>query len=79
MVFLLYVHSLSPIQTLRSDVLDLALEQFLILAGVAVALVVLLVVLRAVFKLTRVIFRLGCLGVIAVLVIAYALMRGLAR
>ena len=58
--------------------LDLALEQFLILAGVAVALVVLLVVLRAVFKLTRVIFRLGCLGVIAVLVIAYALMRGLA-
>jgi hypothetical protein len=35
-------------------------------------------ILRAVFRLTRAFLRLGCLGVIIVLVIAFALMRGLA-
>lgn len=58
--------------------LGLTLEQFLILAAIGVALAVLLLVLRTVFKLARVIFRLGCLGVIIVLAVAFALMRGFA-
>jgi predicted tellurium resistance membrane protein TerC len=59
-------------------VLGLTVEQLLILAGVGVALIVLLMILRAIFRLTRAFLRLGCLGVIIVLVIAFALMRGLA-
>lgn len=58
--------------------LGLTVEQLLILAGVGVGLVVLLVVLRALLRLTRVFLRLGCLGVVIVVVVAYALMRGLA-
>ncbi len=58
--------------------LGLTLEQFLILAAIGVALAVLLLVLRTVFKLARVIFRLGCFGVIIVLAVAFALMRGVA-
>ena len=57
--------------------LGLTIEQLLILAGVGVALVVLLLVLRAIFRLTRMLFRLGCLGVVVALIIAFALMRGL--
>lgn len=56
--------------------LGLAVEQLLILAGVGVALVVILVVLRTIFRLTRILFRMGCLGVIVVLIVAFALMRG---
>ena len=56
--------------------LGLTIEQLMMLAGVAVALVVLLVVLRTIFRLTRILFRVGCLGVIVVLVVAFALMRG---
>lgn len=58
--------------------LGLGVEQLLILAGIGVALVVLLVILRAIFRLTRVFFRLGCLGVLIVLAVAFLLMRGLA-
>jgi predicted tellurium resistance membrane protein TerC len=66
------------LHTLRGKVLGLTVEQLLILAGVGVALIVLLMILRAIFRLTRAFLRLGCLGVIIVLVIAFALMRGLA-
>ncbi len=58
--------------------LGLTVEQLLILAGVGVGLVVLLVVLRALLRLTKVFLRLGCLGAVIVVVVAYALMRGLA-
>lgn len=64
------------LRTLGGKVLGLAVEQLLILAGVGVALVVLLVVLRTIFRLTRILFRMGCLGVIVVLIVAFALMRG---
>jgi hypothetical protein len=57
-------------------VLGLTVEQLLILAGVGVALVVLLVVLRTIFRLTRILFRVGCIGVIVALIAAFALMRG---
>jgi len=60
----------------RGKVLGLAVEQLLILAGVGIALVVLLVVLRTIFRLTRILFRVGCVGVIVVLIVAFALMRG---
>ncbi|MEA3376087.1 MAG: hypothetical protein R6X31_09430 [Anaerolineae bacterium] len=55
-----------------------ALEQLLILAGVGVGLMVLVVILRAVFRLTKVFLRLGCLGVLIVLGVAFLLMRGFA-
>jgi hypothetical protein len=51
------------------------LEQLLVLGGVAIALVVLLLVLRTLLKLTRAFLRFGCLGVLILLVIAFVLMR----
>lgn len=57
--------------------LGLAVEQLVILAAIGIALVVLLVVLRAIFRLTRLFFRLGCIGVIVVVLVAFLLMRGL--
>ncbi|MGD2146688.1 MAG: hypothetical protein PVH41_08345 [Anaerolineae bacterium] len=55
--------------------LGLSLEQLLVLGGVAIALVVLLLVLRTLLKLTRAFLRFGCLGVLILLVIAFVLMR----
>lgn len=56
--------------------LGLTPDQLLILAGVGVALVVLLVVLRALLRLTKAVLRFGCLGIVIVLAIVFALMRG---
>lgn len=58
--------------------LGLTVEQLVLLAAIGFGMVVLLVVSRAIFRLTRLIFRLGCLGVIVVVVVAFLLMRGLA-
>lgn len=57
--------------------LGLTVEQWLTLVGVAVALVVLLLVLRMLFRLTRAFLKLGCLGILILLAVAFALMRGL--
>jgi hypothetical protein len=58
-------------------VLGLTVEQLLVLAGIAVALVVLLLVLRTLLKLTRAFLRFGCLGIAILLVVAVLLMRAL--
>jgi hypothetical protein len=58
-------------------VFGLAVEELLILVGVAVALVVLLLVLRTLLKLTRAFLKFGCLGIVVLLAIAFVLMRGL--
>jgi hypothetical protein len=60
-------------------VLGLTVEQLLILAGVAVALVVLLLVLRTLLKLTRAFLKFGCLGIFILLAVTFALMRVLGR
>jgi hypothetical protein len=57
-------------------VLGLTFEQLLILAGVGVALVVLLLVLRAFLRMTKTILRFGCLGIVIVLAVVFFLMRG---
>lgn len=57
--------------------LGLTLEQLLILAGVGVALVVLLLVLRALLRVTRQVLRFGCLGIVLVLAIVFVVMRAL--
>jgi hypothetical protein len=56
-------------------VLGLTLEQLLILAGVGVALVVLLFILRALFKLTKAVLRFGCLGIVIALAIVFVMMQ----
>jgi hypothetical protein len=58
-------------------VLGLTIEQWLILIGVGVALVVLLLALRVLLRLTRAFLRLGCLGILVLLLVVFALMRGL--
>ncbi len=57
--------------------LGLTLDQLFILIGVGVALLVLLLVLRTLLRLTKVMLRFGCLGIVIVLVIVFALMHGL--
>lgn len=56
-------------------VLGLTVDQLLILAGVGVALVVLLLTLRALLKLTKAVLRFGCLGIVIVLAIVFVLMQ----
>lgn len=58
--------------------LGLTGEELVLLTALAIGLVVLLVVSRAVFRLTRLIFRLGCIGAMVVVVVVFLLMRGLA-
>ncbi|MGD9030090.1 MAG: hypothetical protein PVG25_09775 [Anaerolineae bacterium] len=55
--------------------LGLTVEQLLILAAIAVALVVLLLVLRTLLKLTKAFLRFGCLGIVVLLAVAFLLMR----
>jgi hypothetical protein len=57
-------------------VLALTLEQLLTLVGAGAALLVLLFVLRALLRLTRTVLRLGCLGIVIVLAIIFAVMHG---
>jgi hypothetical protein len=56
--------------------LGLTPDQLLILAGTGVALVVLLLVLRVLFRLTRTVLRVGCLGILIVMAVAFAAMQG---
>jgi len=55
--------------------LGLTLEQLLTLAGVGVGLFVLLLVLKAVLKATKVVLRLGCLGIVIILVVVFVVMQ----
>ena len=53
----------------------LSVEQLLVLGGVAIALVVVLLVLRTLLKLTRAVVRFGCLVILVLLVMAFVVMR----
>ena len=55
--------------------LGLSIEQLAILGGVGLALFVLLLVLRAALKATKVVLRLGCVGILTVLIIVFAVLR----
>lgn len=57
--------------------LGLTFQQLLILGGIGVALVVLLLVLRTLLRLTKAMLRFGCLGIVIVLAVAFAVMQGL--
>ncbi len=59
------------------ELLGLSLQRLLIVAGVGVLLLALLLVLKAVLKLTRACLAVGCLGVLVVLAVLFVLMRGL--
>lgn len=56
--------------------LGLAFNQLLILAVVGVALVVLLLGLRALLRLTKVVVRIGCVGIVILLAIGFFVLRG---
>jgi hypothetical protein len=56
-------------------VLGLTVQQLLIIAAVGVALVVLLFVLRTLFRLTKAVLRFGCLGVVIILAIIFVAMQ----
>ncbi len=55
----------------------MTMEQALILLGIGVVLVVLLLILKAILKLTKTCLGLGCLGILVVLVLAFVVMQGL--
>jgi len=55
--------------------LGLTLDQLFVLVGVAVALVALLLVLRALLRLTKVVLRLGCLGIVIILAVIFVVMQ----
>ncbi len=57
--------------------LGLTVEQLLILVGIGLGLIVLLAALRWILSLARVFLRLGCVGIIVVLIVIYVLMSGL--
>lgn len=56
--------------------LGLTVEQLLILVGIALGLIVLLAGLRWILSLARVFLRLGCVGIVMILVVIYLLMWG---
>jgi len=55
----------------------LTTSQLLTLAGLGVVLLVALFVLRAVVKLTKAMLRLGCLGVLVLLAVAFFVLRAM--
>jgi hypothetical protein len=57
--------------------LGLTTEQLLMLAGLGVVLLVALVVLRAVVKLTRAMLKLGCVGILILLAVAFFVLRAM--
>jgi len=57
--------------------LGLTLEQLLIMGGVGIALLVLLFVLRAVLRATKVVLRLGCVGILIILGVLFFVLRGI--
>jgi hypothetical protein len=58
------------------EVLGLTVGQVLTLAGVCVILLALLWVVKQVYKLTRALLGLGCLGILVLLAIAFFVLRG---
>jgi hypothetical protein len=60
-------------------VLGLTLEQWLILVGVGIALLVLLFLLRTVLRITRTLLRLGCFGIIIAVAVIFTLMQGFGK
>jgi hypothetical protein len=56
--------------------LGLTTDQILMLVGIGVVLIVALLILKVVVKLTEALLRLGCLVILALLVIAFFTMRG---
>jgi hypothetical protein len=57
-------------------VFGLTPDQLLILGGIGAGLVVLLFVLRALLRLTKTVLRFGCLGIVVILAVAFAVMQG---
>ena len=57
--------------------LGLTLEQLFIMGGVGIALLVLLFVLRAAMRATKMVLRLGCVGIIVILGVLFFVLRGI--
>lgn len=61
-----------------AEFIGLTMGQLLMLTGIGVVLLVILFVLVTVLKLTKALLKLGCLGVVVLLIIAYFVLRALA-
>ena len=59
------------------EILGLTMGRLLALAGLGVVLFVVLFVLRSVLKLTKTVLKLGCLGILVLLVVAFFALRAL--
>ena len=57
--------------------LGLTLEQLFIMGGVGIALLVLLFVLRAAMRATKMVLRLGCVGIVVILGVLFFVLRGI--
>lgn len=57
--------------------LGLTLEQLFIMGGVGIALLVLLFVLRAAMRATKMVLRLGCVGIVVILGVLFVVLRGI--
>ena len=57
--------------------LGLTLGQLFIMVGVGIALLILLFVLRALMRATKVILRLGCVGIVIILGVLFFVLRGI--
>ena len=58
------------------EFLGLTTDQLLTLISLGVILLVALLILRAVVKLTKAFLRLGCLGILVILVVLFLVLRG---
>jgi hypothetical protein len=59
-----------------AEFLGLTTDQVLTLISLGVVLLVGLLILRAAVKLTKVLLRLGCLGILVIFVILFFVLRG---
>lgn len=59
-----------------AEFLGLTTDQLLTLISLGVILLAGLLILKAVVKLTRVLLRLGCLGILVILVVLFFVLRG---
>jgi hypothetical protein len=59
-----------------AEFLGLTTDQVLTLISLGVVLLVGLLILRAAVKLTKVLLRLGCLGILVILVVLFFVLRG---
>jgi hypothetical protein len=58
------------------EFLGLTMDQLLTLISLGVILLVALLILRAAVKLTKALLRLGCLGILVILVVLFLMLRG---